>query len=104
MTALQTFTAFVFLDLTSAIQNRSLATGLTENRMLIGTVSVSAITQLTLIYVPFLQSIFQTASLSQMDLGLIVLLVACSFTLHQLRRTWERRDADDEVRWQEEMA
>ncbi|KAH8827830.1 Ca-transporting ATPase [Flagelloscypha sp. PMI_526] len=99
-----TFTAFVFLDLTSAIQNRSLATGLTQNKMLIVTVGISAITQFTLIYVPFMQSIFQTAPLGQIDMALILLLVACSFTLHQLRRTWERRDDDDEIRWQEEMA
>lgn len=55
------------------------------------TVSISALTQLALVYVPFLQAIFQTAALSRRDLGVIVLLAGTSFTLHELRRGWERR-------------
>ena len=54
------------------------------------TVSISALTQLALVYVPFLQAIFQTAALSRRDLGVIVLLAGTSFTLHEIRRRWER--------------
>ncbi|KAL0057833.1 High affinity Ca2+/Mn2+ P-type ATPase-like protein [Marasmius tenuissimus] len=85
-----TFTCFVFLDLVSAIQNRGINCGLTENRMLVTTVSISAITQFGLVYVPFLQSIFQTAALSFKDLSVLLFLAGTSFTLHEMRRRWER--------------
>jgi P-type Ca2+ transporter type 2C len=55
-----TFTSFVFLDLVSAVQNRGINCGLTQNKMLVATVSISAVTQLALIYVPFMQRIIQT--------------------------------------------
>ncbi|KAF4620920.1 hypothetical protein D9613_000938 [Agrocybe pediades] len=91
-----TFTCFVFLDLVSAIQNRGLGCSLFQNKMLIGTVSVSFLTQLALVYVGFMQKIFQTAALSLHDLGMILGLAAVSMTLHEGRRWYERRiDADD---------
>jgi len=88
---LQTFTCFVFLDLVSAIQNRGLGCGITRNRMLISTVSVSFIVQLSLIYVPFMQKIFQTAALHWVDLLLLFALAAVSFGLHEARRSYERK-------------
>ncbi|KAF9463547.1 Ca-transporting ATPase [Collybia nuda] len=86
-----TFTCFVFLDLVSAVQNRGLGCGLFQNKMLVGTVSVSAITQLALVYVPFMQKVFQTAALSMTDLGIILALAGTSATLHEGRRTYERK-------------
>ncbi|KAJ3881891.1 Ca-transporting ATPase [Lentinula edodes] len=86
-----TFTSFVFLDLVSAVQNRGINCGLTQNKMLITTVSISAVTQLALIYVPFMQRIFQTDALSSKDLSVLLMLAAISATLHELRRGWERR-------------
>ncbi|KAJ3822834.1 Ca-transporting ATPase [Lentinula raphanica] len=86
-----TFTSFVFLDLVSAVQNRGINCGLTQNKMLITTVSISAVTQLALIYVPFMQRIFQTDALSSSDLSVLLMLAATSATLHELRRGWERR-------------
>lgn len=53
--------------------------------------SVSAITQLALVYVPFMQKVFQTAALSLTDLGIILALAAMSATLHEGRRTYERK-------------
>lgn len=88
---LQTFTCFVFLDLVSAIQNRGLGCAITRNRMLISTVSVSFIVQLSLIYVPFMQKIFQTAALDLADLLLLFSLAAISFGLHEARRSYERK-------------
>ncbi|KAJ3559192.1 hypothetical protein NP233_g11328 [Leucocoprinus birnbaumii] len=85
-----TFTCFVFLDLISAIQNRGLGCGLTQNKMLLTTVSISFVTQLALVYVPFLQAIFQTDSLGFRDLGVILCLAGLSFGLHEARRRWER--------------
>ncbi|KAH0588507.1 hypothetical protein H2248_004338 [Termitomyces sp. 'cryptogamus'] len=86
-----TFTCFVFLDLVSAVQNRALGCGLFQNKMLVGTVCVSALTQLALVYVPFMQRIFQTAALSPTDLSVILSLAALSLVLHEGRRSYERK-------------
>ncbi|KIY46106.1 Ca-transporting ATPase [Fistulina hepatica ATCC 64428] len=91
-----TFTAFVFLDLVSAVQNRSIACGLTQNKMLVASVSISFFTLIGFIYVPLLQGIFQTEALPLRDIGLIFLLAAVSFTIHQLRREYERRTGIEE--------
>jgi len=58
--------------------------------MLISTVSVSFIVQLSLIYVPFMQKIFQTAALDLVDLLLLFILATISFGLHEVRRSYER--------------
>jgi len=86
-----TFTCFVFLDLVSAIQNRGLGCAIAQNRMLISTVSVSFIVQLSLIYVPFMQKIFQTAALDFVDLLLLLILAGISFVSHEARRSYERK-------------
>jgi P-type Ca2+ transporter type 2C len=103
---LQTFTCFVFLDLVSAVQNRGLGCGLVQNKMLVGTVSVSAVTQLALVYVPFMQAVFQTAALPLSDLSVILGLACTSFLLHELRRRYERSmDAEENfVTVMEELA
>ncbi|KAL9712101.1 High affinity Ca2+/Mn2+ P-type ATPase-like protein [Leucoagaricus gongylophorus] len=85
-----TFTCFVFLDLVSAVQNRGLGCEISQNKMLITTVSISFVTQLALVYVPFLQAIFQTAALDFRDLGVILVLAGSSFSVHEVRRWWER--------------
>ena len=59
--------------------------------MLLLTVSVSFIVQLALIYVPFMQAIFQTEALGTRDLSLLVCLAATSMVLHEVRRRWERK-------------
>ncbi|KAJ7099347.1 Ca-transporting ATPase [Mycena belliarum] len=86
-----TFTCFVFLDLVSAVQNRGIGCGLLQNKMLVTTVSISAISQLALVYVPFMQAIFQTASLDLGDLAVILALAGTSFVLHEGRRQYERK-------------
>ncbi|KAH7919088.1 calcium-transporting P [Leucogyrophana mollusca] len=85
-----TFTCFVFLDLVSAVQSRGLGCGIAQNKMLVTTVSVSLFVQLTLVYVPFMQAIFQTEALSMRDLATLILLAATSFALHEGRRRFER--------------
>lgn len=85
-----TFSCFVFLDLVSAIQNRGLGCGLTQNRMLIATVAISFLSQLGLIYLPFMQAIFQTEALPLDDLFLLFALAGSSFVLHEGRRRYER--------------
>lgn len=59
--------------------------------MLVSTVSISFIVQLSLIYVPLMQTIFQTAALDFGDLFLLLILAGVSFTLHEVRRSYERR-------------
>jgi len=85
-----TFTCFVFLDLVSAVQNRGLGCGLLQNRMLVATVSVSFLVQLTLVYVPFMQSIFQTEALRMTDISRLLVIAAISVGLHEGRRRYER--------------
>ena len=53
--------------------------------------SVSAVTQLALVYVPFMQAVFQTAALKMSDLSVILGLAGTSFGLHEVRRQYERR-------------
>lgn len=63
--------------------------------MLVSTVSVSVLVLLALVYVPFMQAIFQTEALASGDLSTLVLLAATSFLLHEGRRRYERSiDAD----------
>lgn len=108
--ALQTFTTFVFLDLISAIQNRSLTTPILGNRILLYTILTSFLVQLLLIYFPWLQGVFQTTSLSFGDLGLVGLLAGISFCLHEGRRRFERGLSEEEENdqrgggWMEEVA
>lgn len=86
-----TFSCFVFLDLVSAVQNRGLGCGVFQNRMLVLTVSVSAITQLGLVYIPFMQAIFHTEALPLGDLAVILGLACVSMLLHEVRRAYERK-------------
>ncbi|KAG1740828.1 uncharacterized protein EDB91DRAFT_1052827 [Suillus paluster] len=92
-----TFTCFVFLDLVSAVQNRGLGCGLLQNKMLVTTVSVSFLVQLALVYVPFMQKIFQTDALGSEDLLTILLIAATSFVLHEGRRRFERAVQSNET-------
>ncbi|KAH8976688.1 cation-transporting P-type ATPase [Lactarius hatsudake] len=85
-----TFSSFVFLDLISAIQNRGLGCGLTQNRMLVVTVAISFLSQLGLIYIPFMQAIFQTEALPLDDLLLLFAFAGSSFVTHEGRRRYER--------------
>ncbi|KAF8598978.1 calcium-transporting P [Ceratobasidium sp. AG-I] len=86
-----TFTCFVFLDLASALQNRGVGCGFLQNTMLLTTVSISFLVQLALIYVPLMQSVFQTEALSLHDLFTLLCLGGVSMGLHEIRRTWERK-------------
>jgi len=58
--------------------------------MLVTTVLVSFLVQLGLVYLPFMQAIFQTQALSWRDLSTILLIAATSFVLHEGRRRFER--------------
>ncbi len=93
-----TFTCFVLLDLVSAVQNRGLHTPLTANRMLGITVSISLVAQMAMVYFPPLQGVFQTTGLAFGDLAFLVAIAAISFGMHEARRTYERRIAQEETK------
>ena len=65
--------------------------------MLLLAVGVSFVVQLSLVYVPFLQSVFQTQALSGRDLGVLLLLGGCSMAVHEWRRRYERRTLVEEA-------
>jgi len=81
----------------SAVQSRGLGCGLLQNKMLVTTVSVSFIVQLALVYIPFMQAIFQTEAIGSKDLLTILLIAATSFALHEVRRRYERSVVADET-------
>lgn len=86
----------MLLDLISALQNRGFHTPLFGprcNKALLLAVTVSFLVQLSLIYVPFMQAVFQTEALSLRDLSVLLFLAGGSMSLHEMRRTWERTDA-----------
>lgn len=58
--------------------------------MLVSTVSVSFIVLIALVYVPFMQAIFQTVALAWADMGTLLMLAATAFVLHECRRVYER--------------
>ncbi|GAA5858847.1 hypothetical protein JCM8547_005011 [Rhodosporidiobolus lusitaniae] len=97
-----TFTSFVFLDLASALQNRGLNVPLfsqnsKHNKMLLLAVSISFLVQLSLVYVPWMQSVFQTQALSARDLTVLLVLGGCSMSVHEWRRRFERRGLEEEA-------
>jgi Ca2+-transporting ATPase len=64
--------------------------------MLLTTVGASALTQLALVYVAPLQAVFQTEALGSHDMGLLLVLAACAFAMHEGRRRWERKREREE--------
>lgn len=68
-----------------------------RNRMLFLTISISFLAQLSLIYVPLLQHVFQTEALSFRDLFTLLGLAATSLGLHEARRWYERKIQEKEI-------
>lgn len=90
-TSTMTFSAFVVLDLVTAWQNRGLFIPLTGNSVLLWTLGGSLLTQLALVYVPLMQTVFHTNSLPLRDLGFLIGIAALAFGAQELRRCYERR-------------
>ena len=63
--------------------------GLFENKMFNAAVSGSLIGQAMVVYLPFLQRIFQTEALSLMDWVRLVLVASCVFWVDEGRK-WYR--------------
>jgi Ca2+-transporting ATPase len=97
------FTVLAFLQLSHALVVRSeresiLTLGLGTNRVLLFVIVISALVQLALIYVPFLQPIFETTALSPLELGIVLLVTPVPFIAVEIEK-WvtRRREAGPEA-------
>ncbi|KAL2358592.1 calcium-transporting P-type ATPase-like protein [Cryomyces antarcticus] len=93
-----TFTCFVLFDMFNALTCRSEGKsvlrgeiGLVSNKMFNYAVSGSLLGQLAVIYLPFLQSIFQTEALSVWDLARLVVVASTVFWADEARKFLVRR-------------
>ncbi|KAF8456796.1 hypothetical protein BDZ91DRAFT_801016 [Kalaharituber pfeilii] len=96
-----TFTCFVFFDMFNALscrsEGRSVLLGevdLFGNKMFNVAVGASLLGQLAVIYLPFLQPIFQTEALRARDLFFLVLLTSTVFLVDEGRKLWKRKRVD----------
>src|ERR1700736_3360899 len=62
-----------------------------SNKLFNFAVSASLIGQLLVIYLPFLQAVFQTEAIGLGDLLRLVILASCVFWVDEGRKWWSRR-------------
>ncbi|KAK7593064.1 hypothetical protein V9T40_007816 [Parthenolecanium corni] len=91
-----TFTCFVFFDMFNALSCRSqtksvFKIGLFSNRPFLLAVGLSVLGQLAVIYIPFLQSIFQTEFLSGTDILILASITSTVFILSEIRKLIENQ-------------
>uniref|UniRef100_A0A8C2L706 Calcium-transporting ATPase n=1 Tax=Cyprinus carpio TaxID=7962 RepID=A0A8C2L706_CYPCA len=109
-----TFTCFVFFDMFNALSSRSQTRmvhelGLCSNRMFCYAVLGSIMGQLLVIYFPPLQKVFQTESLSILDLLFLVGLTSSVCVVSEVIKKLERLRGgenmiqDDTIRWRYEI-
>ncbi|TRY56928.1 hypothetical protein DNTS_020345 [Danionella cerebrum] len=97
-----TFTCFVFFDMFNALSCRSQTRmvhemGLCSNRMFCYAVLGSIMGQLLVIYFPPLQNVFQTESLSILDLLLLIALTSSVCVVSEVMKKIERLRSGDKV-------
>lgn len=90
------FTALAFMQMGQALGSRStresiVSLGLRSNPVLLGLVGLTAVLQLTVIYVPFLDQFFQVTPLSAPELLLCVGLGSLTLLLLEWEKAWLRR-------------
>ena len=93
-----TFTCFVFFDMFNALtcrsEGKSVLRGglkLTGNRMFNFAVGGSLLGQMAVVYLPFLQQIFQTEGLGFKDLLLLLCIASTVFWADEVRKFWRAR-------------
>lgn len=93
-----TFTCFVFFDMFNALscrsEGKSVILGEIDffgNKMFNFAVGASLLGQLAVIYLPFLQSVFQTEALSARDLLYLTMLTSMVFLVDEGRKLLRRR-------------
>ena len=94
-----TFTCFVFFDMFNALTCRSESKsilrgqiGVADNRLFNFAVGGSILGQLAVIYLPFLQRIFQTEALYLSDLGLLICIASTVFWVDEGRKFLRERN------------
>ena len=99
-----TFTSFVLFDMFNALTCRSEGKsvlrgeiGLFSNKMFNYAVAGSLIGQATVIYVPFVQKIFQTEALSLLDLVCLITVASAVFWVDEARKFMKRRDSSRRI-------
>jgi P-type Ca2+ transporter type 2C len=90
------FTALAFMQMGQALGSRStreslVKLGLRSNPVLLGLVGLTAVLQLLVIYVPFLDQFFQVTPLSGPELLLCLALGLLTLLLLELEKAWLRR-------------
>lgn len=92
------FTTLVFFQLFNAFNARSdelsAFTGLFSNAWLWLAVGVSALLQIAVIYIPFLQTAFSTVPLAPEDWLLCIVVSSTVLWLRELVKIWQRRKAN----------
>lgn len=98
-----TFTSFVLFDMFNALTCRSADKSLRDigvfsNKVFNLAVGCSLLGQLAVIYVPFLQSVFQTEALSLMDLTLLTVLASSVMVVDEIRKYLRRRRGNQHLK------
>ena len=89
------FTTFVFFQLFSAVNCRSLTksvfhVGVGSNKILLITIAASFAVQMLVIYVPFLQAIFKTTGLSLAQLGFCTVVSSSVWIVDEIIKAIQR--------------
>ena len=89
------FTALAFMQMGQALASRStrvslVSLGLWSNPILLGLVAITAMLQLMVLYVPFLDQFFQITPLSAGELLLCVALGVGVLLLIEVEKAWLR--------------
>jgi Ca2+-transporting ATPase len=90
------FTAMCFSQLAYVMAIRSeerslFRMGVSSNRPLLGTVVLTALLQLVLIYVPAFQSLFKTTPLTMGELAVAIGIAALAFCAVEIEKRWLRK-------------
>jgi Ca2+-transporting ATPase len=90
------FTVLAFMQLAHALAVRSerqstLRLGFRTNTPLLITVLATALVQLALIYVPFLQPLFETEALGPTELLVVLAVAPLPFVVVEIEKWWVRR-------------
>ena len=98
----QTFTCFVLFSMWNALSCRSLhrpiiKVGISSNRMFNLAVVGCTLGQLAVIYLPFLQKIFQTEALGVEDLVVLGIISSSVWILDEGRKVWVLRTGKGEL-------
>lgn len=93
-----TFTCFVLFDMFNALNCRSTSksvlrgeVGLFSNTLFNWAVSLSLFGQILVIYLPWLQDVFQTESLSLSDLAVLIILSSSVFWVDEASKWWKTK-------------